>query len=518
MPSANATCTVLVVLLSGCAAASSQPGEDAGEARRVVARGLEAIGGAAAIEDAGGVVVTGEGTWDLGARLQGMHAFASEPVSLRERLAIDPAADRVVYETRSLVNPDAGEWLRYDMGADRSYVLELSGRRAFPGGPDPAPYMRQLPHVLLAEAQAAETLRVLPRTGGRDVVEYKPEDGAPLRLHFDARTGLLRAVEYTADVPVRGLVPVRWTFGEYGVVDGLGPFPSGYTLTLDGALLRNVRWSVRAGVAGSDLLEVPAYISLPEAPPSAPQQASGPPSSPPPPEVRDLAPGVFLLPNVRGGFHVLFVEFEDFVLAVDAPARWIEFQELPATDAPGDRAPTSVGARFIDGIRSRVPEKPIRWVALTHHHGDHAGGVRPFVRAGATVLAAPATRPVVEAALAAQHAGASAEVPLRFEMVEGSHTISDGAMEVQLIDVGPNPHADGMLAVWLPRQQILYVSDLFEPLGRGFPNPERVPVMRWFVDWLDGSGLAPEQIFAIHGSARVTEEQLAAIRSLPGRR
>ncbi|HSM69054.1 MAG TPA: hypothetical protein VK830_05010 [Xanthomonadales bacterium] len=33
-----------------------------------------------------------------------------------------------------------------------------------------------------------------------------------------------------------------------------------------------------------------------------------------------MADGVFLFPHIRGGFHVLLVEFPEFFLAVDAPA------------------------------------------------------------------------------------------------------------------------------------------------------------------------------------------------------
>ena len=88
-------------------------------------------------------------------------------------------------------------------------------------------------------------------------------------------------------------------------------------------------------------------------------------------------------------------------------------------------------------------------------------------------------------------------------------------MEVRLLDVGPNPHADGMLAVWVPSARILYVADLFDPRSeRFFPPRDRVPVMRWFVDWFDRSGLDPAAIYAAHGQARVTEEQLDVIRSL----
>jgi hypothetical protein len=38
--------------------------------------------------------------------------------------------------------------------------------------------------------------------------------------------------------------------------------------------------------------------------------------------------------------------------------------------------------------------------------------------------------------------------------------------------------------------------------------------MRWFVGWLDGSGLDLEHVYAIHGTARVTPEQLDEERRL----
>ncbi len=72
-----------------------------------------------------------------------------------------------------------------------------------------------------------------------------------------------------------------------------------------------------------------------------------------------------------------------------------------------------------------------------------------------------------------------------------------------------------MIQRFLPKQKILYQSDLFEPFNvERSPNSARVPVMKWFVKWLDGSDLKPEKICAIHGSARVSDEQIEKIRSL----
>jgi glyoxylase-like metal-dependent hydrolase (beta-lactamase superfamily II) len=275
---------------------------------------------------------------------------------------------------------------------------------------------------------------------------------------------------------------------------------------------------------GAELFSTPEDLTIP--PPRPPRAAAAdstpaPPAAAPRPAVRTLADGVYLVPNVRPGFHVLFVEFERFVLVVDTPAGWHELHQVPAADFVEGASSSSVGERLLETVRATVPDKPVRYAALTHHHSDHAGGVRPFVSAGATILGTEPTRHVVERAVRAPYtlgpdALSQRDAPLQFELVEGERVIRDDSMAVRLIDVGPNPHADGMLVAWLPRQRILYVSDLFEPRSAAFfPARARVPVMRWFVEWLARSGLDPQTIYAIHGSGRVTEEQLALIRSLP---
>ena len=48
-----------------------------------------------------------------------------------------------------------------------------------------------------------------------------------------------------------------------------------------------------------------------------------------------------------------------------------------------------------------------------------------------------------------------------------------------------------------------------------FPDRARIPVMRWFVDWLDASALVPDQIRSMHGYGAVTPQQLDIIRTMP---
>jgi glyoxylase-like metal-dependent hydrolase (beta-lactamase superfamily II) len=158
---------------------------------------------------------------------------------------------------------------------------------------------------------------------------------------------------------------------------------------------------------------------------------------------------------------------------------------------------------------------------LTHHHSDHAGGIRPFVAAGATFIAAPQTLPVIERTVTARvslnpDALSGREELVRSEPVGAEKRIADAGNEMRVINVGANPHVEGMLVVWLPRQKLLFQSDLFTPAPlERFPDRARIPVMRWFVDWLDASALVPDQIRSMHGNGAVTPQQLDIIRTMP---
>ena len=495
-----------------------------------VSRAVNALGGANALTKAGGLALDGEGQLDLGTLLQGRRPFEGDRHPISERIALVPKADRLVHEERAPANPDSLSWQRTDYRPNGAYRIDMDARRATWARPASRDGIeRMIPHLLLEEILTnSASLRHLGQVTvagqTRDAVVWHLPERGQMTLLFDPRTHLLREIETLADLPVRGDATIRWTFLEHTRVPGLGLFPTGYTIHVDDERLREIRWTRRAAAPTGGILDAPAGVEMPPATPFEPPQGSGPAAGGnagnqakrPEFDIRDLAPGVYLLASLRTGFHMLFVEFDDFVAAVDAPSGWWELQELPARDWARSPSP-ALGERYVRAIRSRVGDKPIRYVVLTHHHSDHAGGVRAFVEAGATVVGTALTRTVAERTLAGSLTLAGRDAapapPLRFEMVEGDKSIRGGDMEMQLIDVGANPHSEGMLAVWLPGPKILYVSDLFDPWStRGAPARDRLPVMRWFVQWLDRSGLEPERIYAIHGAALVRPENLEEIR------
>lgn len=527
-------CVMALATLTSCCRATGEGGPTTLDryvrGRTLVSQALTELGGVEAITHAGGLTVSGEGTFDLSARLQGLRPDEPDSTPIAERLAVDWSDGWVAYESDSRVNHDAPEHVRYIyQGAERVLLIDLLNRWAFwVGGRDAAVdrsrYARMVPHLLLADAlDHRSSLRYLGRftqtDGEFDSVSYTLESGETLTLLFDIQSNRLVGAEFLLDMPLLGDTEVAWRFEAYRYVEGLGLYPGGYRIQLGDRDLKAMNYSsIRAGVERDDLFAAPPDIAVPDPPSALSTQTAALPS--PEPEIHRLDDGVYIAPNIRDGFHPLVVEFADFAVVLDTPAGWYEMQQLPPVNWTAGETSSSVGRRLLNLVHRTLPGKPIRYVALTHYHSDHIGGLRPFVAAGATILATPTTVPMVRRAvessftIVADELTGTAVTPA-IEPVQRERTISDASMTLKLIDVGRNPHADGMLVAYLPRQRLLWVADLFEPLPDNyFPDRARVEVMRWFVEWLDHSGLEPSTIVSIHGTGRVTPEQIEKIRAM----
>ena len=199
--------------------------------------------------------------------------------------------------------------------------------------------------------------------------------------------------------------------------------------------------------------------------------------------LQEIAPGVH---QIQGGSHnSLVVEMSDHLIVLDAPV----------TDA---QSMWLVGA-----TRAQFPGKPIRWLVLTHHHMDHAGGVRGLLAEGGTlvvgqgagahfrkVLSAPMTR--------------NPDLPSRsFHMnpileVPESHVMSDASGRQVIVYVMDNPHAKGMLMGWVPHARLGYVTDIRTP-GPPLP-PKPNPGLISVVNTVKRAGLQPERFAGGHGS------------------
>ena len=207
-------------------------------------------------------------------------------------------------------------------------------------------------------------------------------------------------------------------------------------------------------------------------------------------ESQKLAEGVWLL---GGGTHnSLLVEFKDYVAVVDAPNN--EERSL---------AVIAEAARL-------APRKPVQYVINTHHHFDHAGGLRTYLSQGTTIVThesnkqyyldilfrpTPRTLQPDRMALYNPMYWISRRPP-PIETVAGEprstakYVVTDGERILEIIKVedmayelGDRSYAQGnhsvdMLIAYLPKEKILFNADLYSPPAQGAPPAPATASMR----------------------------------------
>jgi glyoxylase-like metal-dependent hydrolase (beta-lactamase superfamily II) len=188
-----------------------------------------------------------------------------------------------------------------------------------------------------------------------------------------------------------------------------------------------------------------------------------------------------------GSHHSVVIEMKDHVIVAEGPLN-------------DDRA-----LAVIKEARTLVPNKPIRYLVVSHHHFDHSGGVRAFAGEGATLITHEASRPFFARVVAAPatvspdhlaRSGRKATV----EGVRDRHVLTDGTRTVEIRHIAGILHADDMLMVYLPREKFLIEADAFTPPAPNTapmspPNPFNVSL----AENIAKQGLAVDQILPLHG-------------------
>ncbi len=161
----------------------------------------------------------------------------------------------------------------------------------------------------------------------------------------------------------------------------------------------------------------------------------------------EVAPGI---QHAVGGTHnSLIVEMKDHLIVFDAPMN--EWQSTWT----------------IDAAKAKYPGKPIKYLVLTHHHSDHAGGSRTYVAEGASVVVGAPAKALFARVFTAPHTIDNdrlqrAPRPATIVEVSDQMTLRDGAREVRLYKI-PNRHAEGMLIAVIPDARVGFVTDVWSP-------------------------------------------------------
>jgi glyoxylase-like metal-dependent hydrolase (beta-lactamase superfamily II) len=197
----------------------------------------------------------------------------------------------------------------------------------------------------------------------------------------------------------------------------------------------------------------------------------------------ELAPGV---QHVTGGtHHSLLVEQRDRLIVFDAPvsdahSKWV-----------------------LDAAKAKYPGKPVKYLVLTHHHMDHAGGLRAYAAQGATLVVGRGTAAHYRRVLASPFTRNPDLTPrdLRHTPiveVNEKYILGDGTREVDVFAIDPNPHADGLLIGYLPETRLGFATDIWSPGAGPLPNKLN-PALAALVAGVKRAGISPQRFAGGHG-------------------
>lgn len=197
----------------------------------------------------------------------------------------------------------------------------------------------------------------------------------------------------------------------------------------------------------------------------------------------EVAPGVQHV--VGGSHHSLIVELSNALVVFDAPVN----------DGHSNWT--------IAAAQAKYPGKPIKYLVLTHHHMDHAGGVRAYAAAGATLVVGKGSADHFRTVLAMPFTRNPDLTPRDLSKtpvveVAERYTIPDGKREVTAY-LADNPHAVGMLIGYVADARLGFVTDLWSPGAA--PLPDKItPALAAVVNTVKKAGIAPLKFAGGHGA------------------
>jgi glyoxylase-like metal-dependent hydrolase (beta-lactamase superfamily II) len=454
----------LVTIVLACAPAHAQ---DAPQARALLDAAAAAMGGRERIEQLQNFVMTG-----FGQRYNFNGNISADPNS-------PPKWQGVAQSERY-----------FDLRSERAMSRERASNLfpfAAPFGMswDPRERLQTgialLDHPLPALRAALKSSQLGPVEveDGMVVVGFRLADGTPAKIALDPRTHLPYWTRWTSGSGTLGDLTNTAYFTGYLPVDGVR-LPTGIMARID--------WRNQV----TQMLQIDSYrLNAPSLPAFPAATGTGPRA-----EgalgvtTTKLADGVWDVRIANGGSGGAVIEFADHLVMFEPYANEAE-----------------TFAR-IDAANRLVRGKQVTATVVSHHHDDHAGGLRAAVARGLTIIAQSRTQPLFEEwvsrpAVLFPDALARNPQPLKFMGVDDKLVLEDAKHRLEVYHAVGDFHMADALIAYLPREKIIMEGDFTDET--------------WTFNWWAGAlranielyGLDPELVVPVHGTPQPLEQKLA---------
>lgn len=336
--------------------------------------------------------------------------------------------------------------------------------------------LRRAPERLLLAAldDPAALTALRPRQWRGEVMDGVRYAAGPdtLDLWFARQTGRLAVTERVTDDPILGDRHTATWLTRWQPTDGVW-FARQADVEVNGRLQQhaNVTAVILNPETPDSLFAIPDSIAA-----TAPRSGAAPP--PVAVTLQSLAPGVWRAEG--GSHHSLVVVQGERLVVVEAPQSTARFGAV------------------LDTLRARFPQLRVDPVVNTHHHWDHAGGVRAALAAGLPVVThagnAEFLREIGTAkkTMSPDALSRAPRAPV-VRPVTDSLVIGTGDQRI-IVYAFPTMHVQGMLVAWVPAARLLFTSDVLSP------GPTlAAPGSRELVAFARARGLAVARVAGGHG-------------------
>jgi glyoxylase-like metal-dependent hydrolase (beta-lactamase superfamily II) len=190
-----------------------------------------------------------------------------------------------------------------------------------------------------------------------------------------------------------------------------------------------------------------------------------------------------------GNERSVLVEFKDHLVLVEAPG--------------GDAQSMATMAE----AKRMFPNKPIRYVVNSHHHSDHAGGIRTYVAEGIPIITHESHKRYYEQQVFKNPHTLNPDRlarmprPPMIEAVTDKRVLTDGSTTLEVHLLRGNFHSEGLLVAYIPKERILIQSDAFVQRPGAPPLPAPSPFTVNLVETVERLKLNVDRVVHIHGGS-----------------
>jgi len=477
----------LVCLVAGLAAVTSG-NSNAAEARAIVARAMEALGGEAALKSIASLHIESIGHEyyiDQSERPEG--PFIVTYVSTTELRDVAGGRSRIQSQQRDIQTPEWRGGPATIVNGEAS-ALVVEGRPMVPGGRQAFDEGRERlelgPERLLLTALAARDLSAAPDASLHGIPQHVVTftwRGNRARLLVDAHDDVPSALEIVADDPygIWGKVKTTTYYSLWTLLPGGTRYPLQIDRDWNGVSKSSATITKITVNQDVDPAQVAIGEDVRNAFAALPEVGGIPALKFDPSKATELAAGVT---QFRGAWNVGFVRQPDGLVVIEAPIG------------------SSYSAAVLAEAKKQYPGVPVKAVITTSDAWPHLGGVREYVARGIPVYACDLNRPILERLLKADYSAhpdtlARAPKAPKFNWVSGKTTLGSGDTRVEIYPAhGEN--GERMLFVYVPTAKLLYSSDDIQKMRTGeFFMPEYLYEVR---DAIARYRLEVTRIFGMH--------------------